>query len=88
MPEQRDEGDNLSGRAAIAIHLFGADTPKNRRRVTALLREVPVADRIPFFLLGGKPTTRRSWLDEYARARQQNPVVTHEQNSAAQTPQP
>jgi hypothetical protein len=66
--------DLLFGRGEIAAAFFGADTPENRRRITGLMREVRPADRIPFFLCGGKPSSRRSWLEQYTRARAQNLV--------------
>jgi hypothetical protein len=68
--------DILPGRGAMAAYYYGADTPKNRRRISALMREVKEADRIPYYMDGGRPASRKSWLDQYQIARRRNPVIT------------
>jgi len=64
--------DALNGRGEIALYMYGSDTPEMRRRVSALLHEVPVDRRIPFYKCGGVPTSRKSWLNEYTRRQARN----------------
>jgi hypothetical protein len=62
-------GVRLNGRGAIAAYWLGADTKRNRRRVTALMHEVKEAARIPFGVDGnGMPFSYSHWLDMHARA--------------------
>ena len=62
--------DLLRGRAAIAGYYFGQITSTSLRRITALLNEVPKAERLPHYREGGGvPVSRKSWLDDYTRRR-------------------
>jgi hypothetical protein len=62
----------LTGRGAIAAYWLGADTPKNRRRVTGLLHEVKPENRLPHGIDGdGTPFTYSHWLDQHALVRRQ-----------------
>jgi hypothetical protein len=78
--------DRLEGRAAIARYYFGSDSPEAVRRITALMREVSPANRIPFFMLGDRPASRKSWLDAYTRARAKNLNPVAEEGSEAVAP--
>jgi hypothetical protein len=66
-------GKKLTGRGAIAAYHYGQDTPQNRRRISALMREVREENRIPYGIDGdGRPFTYTRWLDEYDLSRCQN----------------
>jgi len=63
-------GVKLTGRGAIARYWLGADTPRNRRRVTGLLHEVKPENRLPHGMEGDgrTPFTYTGWLDQHALA--------------------
>jgi hypothetical protein len=56
----------------IALYYYGDDSPKLRRRISALMHEVARERRLPFFKDGGRPASRKSWLDEYTRRQAEN----------------
>jgi hypothetical protein len=65
-------GRKMTGLGQMAEVWLGADTPKNRRRMSALLHEVPEADRLPYFLDGRQPAAFEGWWTDYAWRRRQN----------------
>jgi hypothetical protein len=72
-------GRKLNGLGPMASFWLGADTPKTRRRMSALLHEVAEEDRLPFFRDGGQPCSYEGWLEEYARRRRQNGTAEKDQ---------
>jgi hypothetical protein len=64
--------DLLVGLGQIAAYYYGSDTPKLRRRISALLHEVEPSRRLPYYLDGGRPASRKSWLDAFTRSQAEN----------------
>jgi hypothetical protein len=78
--------DRLSGRAAIAEYYIGNSSPEALRRVTALLNEVKIEDRIPHYREAGKPTSFKSWIKQWTLERRERVLAKAREAEAARPP--